>query len=850
MFWNNSTGLIPGLVGFSALAILIMAAVVLGRNPQRFDNRAFFGLVLLSIASNLTAGVLFLGDIRLPVPQPQLNYLIGLGGFTLYALMIFARSFPSDEPPGRPLLWGGAGVALVHFLGITLLTPGVFVRTLSSLYLMGSAGLVIHFVWRNIQGSRTREERRGILIVQAAILSRMVISGAAMAVTQAGTMPVYALRVLHVIIAPPVVVAVIGYGLLHFQSMGVRLFLSRSLAYFGVSVMAVLLYVSAISGVQLTLQNWTGETAISPVATPILLVLLLLAFHPIRLAAEKRLERWFARAQVNAQAAVSAYFERTRNVLAVESLHAEVRRATQVVVPGSRLAFVMLEPSPRLMTLDGLEFFLPKDSAPGEGLETAGGVVGDVREGIWETLPLPEVGSLQGFFAEKHRTHYLSRGPGEGEGPPAAMQHLVADLIIPFSREDSLSGVMLLRGGLLAGERVDLLVNLARHLGLQLENAMLYQRALEANEALTVSNRELGHTREFLEQLFEAVPVGIVVLDEERRVVRWNRGMERITKLSRAHAEAAPSLETLLPELSQRGFEAAADRGLTTPIQRQISLGKEASEAIVHLRLALFRDPVSQKPRTVLILTDITEQVRLQADLERNKRLAALGQFAAAMAHEIRTPMTSIQMNVQILAGKVTLPPEDYEYFDIVLTEIRRLNRTVGEVLDFARPMQLVETDVDLGELAEEVVRGMYFLMAEREVAVAMKVPPGLIARADAERLKQVMINLLDNGSHAIQEKGIHSEEGEARGTITVSGRRTTGRAGLPGVQLEVTDDGVGMTSEQCVHAFDPFVTSRPAGTGLGLAISRKIAEAHHGELAAESMVGRGSTFRVWLPAG
>jgi signal transduction histidine kinase len=225
----------------------------------------------------------------------------------------------------------------------------------------------------------------------------------------------------------------------------------------------------------------------------------------------------------------------------------------------------------------------------------------------------------------------------------------------------------------------------------------------------------------------------------------------------------------------------------------------------------------------------------LVGELQESRRLAALGSFAAAIAHDIRTPLTSIQMNVQILRGKARLPADDMEYFDIALEELKRLNDHVQELLDYAKPVKLTAGPVDVREVADDTARGMEPILADRRVNLEKSHQerlPSVVA--DAHRLRQILWNLLDNASRA-------SHEGSA---IVLRTRSENGR-----VAIEVEDAGRGIDAEHLPRIFDPFYTTRADGTGLGLAICQKLVKAHQGEIQVRSAPGKGSTFTILLPS-
>jgi signal transduction histidine kinase len=228
------------------------------------------------------------------------------------------------------------------------------------------------------------------------------------------------------------------------------------------------------------------------------------------------------------------------------------------------------------------------------------------------------------------------------------------------------------------------------------------------------------------------------------------------------------------------------------------------------------------------------ERAEAVSALDDARRLAALGQFAAAIAHDIRTPLTSISLNVQILRRKLQLSDDDREHLDIALEELARLDRSVAEILDFAKPVKLTAEAIDVGELLETAVRGLSPVLSEKGVALRCE-PTPLTVQGDALRLRQVLTNLVGNAAEASRP-----------------GAQVTLRASVADdrhVAIEVEDHGRGIGADELARIFEPFFTTRPDGTGLGLAICHKVIRAHGGDIRVRSIVGQGSTFTVLLPA-
>lgn len=234
-------------------------------------------------------------------------------------------------------------------------------------------------------------------------------------------------------------------------------------------------------------------------------------------------------------------------------------------------------------------------------------------------------------------------------------------------------------------------------------------------------------------------------------------------------------------------------------------------------------------------LTGALAQFQREASLR--ERLSSLGRLSAAVAHEIRNPLMIIKSTVRSLRRHPS--PEVAEAADSLDEEVRRLNRVVTGVLDFAKPMSIELTTADLGAICRAASQA-----AEadgRDVRVELVLPDTpLVCVTDAERLRAVLVNLLSNAQHAVR-----AAADQAGGTPVVL-RATPRPEG--GWRVVVTDRGVGIPSADLASIFDPFFTRRAGGSGLGLAISRNIIDALGGTITAESQAGTGTTMTIDLP--
>ncbi|RKH11729.1 histidine kinase, partial [Corallococcus sp. CA041A] len=260
-------------------------------------------------------------------------------------------------------------------------------------------------------------------------------------------------------------------------------------------------------------------------------------------------------------------------------------------------------------------------------------------------------------------------------------------------------------------------------------------------------------------------------------------------------------------------------------------------EAYASDEIALILE-VSERMATVLENSKLYEKIR-----ERD-RLAALGEMAAGLAHEIRNPLGAIKGAAQCLDPR-KLPGEDGEFLDVIVEEVNRLNGVVTAFLDYSRPLKQNFGPTDLNEVVTRTMRLIQNDMpptAELAVELDLRLPR---AEGDAEQLKQVLINLVQNAVQALGPQPgritVRTEKPERFGDLRSAGGEF--------VEVRVSDTGPGIPADQQPHIFVPFFTTKQKGTGLGLAICQRIVKNHGGSISVQSKVGEGTTFIIRLPA-
>ena len=239
---------------------------------------------------------------------------------------------------------------------------------------------------------------------------------------------------------------------------------------------------------------------------------------------------------------------------------------------------------------------------------------------------------------------------------------------------------------------------------------------------------------------------------------------------------------------------------------------------------------------------------RAEAETARSEKLASVGLLAAGIAHELNNPLTGVLTFTTLLRKKMPDASADAEDLDLVIRETKRCATIIRRLLDFAREKTPEKKYADVNQVIQDTARIIERPASFRDIDIAMDLDPALPqVWMDADLIKQVVMNMLVNAQHAIEHEG----------SITVRTRRLAqpkspdaGAPAVPMVEIAVIDTGCGIPEKNLQRIFDPFFTSKEVGrgTGLGLSVSHGIVRAHGGLIEVESTVGKGSTFRVYLP--
>jgi two-component system, NtrC family, sensor kinase len=361
---------------------------------------------------------------------------------------------------------------------------------------------------------------------------------------------------------------------------------------------------------------------------------------------------------------------------------------------------------------------------------------------------------------------------------------------------------------------------------------------------VAAQSREIEEHRRFTSLIVDSLPVGLYVVDRDYRIQSWNRKRETGTQgLRRDDVVGRPVFDVLTrqpPAQLRAEFDRVFTTGEIQQTEQEVTAGGETRRyRLSKIPMRLDGDAITH---VITVGEDVTESHRVQRQTLQSEKLAAIGQLAAGVMHEINNPLATISACVAAIEGR--LPPgreaaQAGEYLQTIDREVDRCSRIVDGLLDFSRPKGGPRRPVSLNALVEESLFLLKHHQRFKQLHVVRALAPGLPeTTGSAEQLTQVLMALMLNAVDAMEQGG----------QLTVRTGLSPGRGDE--VVVEVQDTGMGIAPADQSKIFEPFYTTKPPGrgTGLGLSICYGIVSDHRGRIEVDSAPGRGATFRVFLP--
>ena len=335
-------------------------------------------------------------------------------------------------------------------------------------------------------------------------------------------------------------------------------------------------------------------------------------------------------------------------------------------------------------------------------------------------------------------------------------------------------------------------------------------------------------TSSVLENMSEAV----VVLDNENRITLFNKSAENLFKIKSENV-----LQNNISTIANGVLNFLQVEDLNNTIssfEKEIHFNGEQKH--FSLSISPLVDPDTNQTKYTVVIKDLTETKRLEEDAKRNEKLSAMGELASGVAHEIRNPINAIGMIAQRLNKEFTTTHNQNEYLDITQLlrgEVNRINKIITQFLSYAKPIDVNLRPVDIKSYLSEVYKLFEDQAKQKSTNFVLKGTESITINLDADLIKQSLMNILQNAFDASKKDG----------EVTIKYFRISNN-----LIIEISDNGIGISTEQQKKIFDLYFTTKKDGNGLGLSISQKIISQHNGSISVTSKVNSGTTFKIILP--
>ena len=375
------------------------------------------------------------------------------------------------------------------------------------------------------------------------------------------------------------------------------------------------------------------------------------------------------------------------------------------------------------------------------------------------------------------------------------------------------------------------LENLTKDLNYKLPN--LFGEFGEISHGINVLSEKLLKSRSMSDLILASTKTGMVSFKENFELSFINDSALKILGLEKNESDGERIIN-LLGSIVKEGINQAfkKDNTFTFDSLNVIINGKER---YLNVTILPYYDPVGEK--TVLItIDDVTENVKLIKEAQRDESLKMLGLFTTGVAHEIRNPLTSIKGFIQLLNKRISDESENKRLINLSMKEIERLESLIKDLIIYAKPSKPNVEWINVVGICEDVIQILSQRISQKKINLNINLPNGLYVKGDRKQLFQVFFNLTLNAIQAVKPEigviNIYADIDKERDSI----------------RIVIEDNGIGIPSEDLNKIFTPFFTTKDKGVGLGLAISRRIMNDNDGKLTFESKYGEGTKFVLELP--
>jgi PAS domain S-box-containing protein len=416
---------------------------------------------------------------------------------------------------------------------------------------------------------------------------------------------------------------------------------------------------------------------------------------------------------------------------------------------------------------------------------------------------------------------------------PVLIQQLgtIAYAVVPLISRDKVIGILwvdnLYSRRPITENDMEFLKGFTDQIASAIENARLFEHVAQAEQEL--------------ENIFESISDYLYVTDINLIVKKVNKAVADLI---------AKPIEEIIGKKSFEAFKDISEQWTICHYKGEIkgTVTQELHDSKTGKAYLISCSPVLNKSKevvgTVHLIKDISEIKRLREKVASAERMAALGEMAAKVAHEIRNPLLSIGGFARRLQKR--LDGDLRENAKIIVSEVQRLEGILNDTLSFVRVARLDKKKVDINELVENIINLLEPAVYEKGNMITKEIEQPMEVFIDHDRVKEALLNIVTNANQATDNGDIiiRAYIAKTHSDANLFGHVEEKREGV----IEIKDNGCGIKEEDIDRIFDPFFTTRPTGTGLGLSITKRIIEEHGGKIEVESVWGKGTKFKIYLP--
>jgi len=352
-------------------------------------------------------------------------------------------------------------------------------------------------------------------------------------------------------------------------------------------------------------------------------------------------------------------------------------------------------------------------------------------------------------------------------------------------------------------------------------------------QSYRVTKTSLSRIKAFSDNLVVNMPIGLVALDDKQKITSLNNVAGSILKLLPEEATGEDAGKMLPVELWQLLENLDVEKGV---VEKEIDCTVREGEVIpLEVSATLIHDEDGTFLGHVVLFKDLSEVRALRKEIARSQRLASVGRLAAGVSHEIRNPLSSIKGFATYFKERYHDVPENQQISNLMIQEVDRLNRVVGQLHEFARPIAISRRSIQIRGFLEDSLKLIERQASKANISINTDYNSEIKeVFIDPDRINQVLLNLYLNAIESMDHGG----------SLTVQLIKNLKKNGI---EIKIKDTGTGISDADLGHIFDPYFTTKPSGTGLGLAIVHNIVEAHGGEIKIESRFGQGTDVTIFL---